>query len=47
MKFKKLGLLVSIAWIIITIIHGLNYGIGAGFVMGIATLIIILDRIEK
>lgn len=47
MKFKKDGLFTSILWTIITILHGINYGIWAGVIMGLATLMIILDRIEK
>lgn len=47
MKFKKYGLFVSIIWVAITILHGTNYGLGAGIGMGLATLMIIWGMIEK
>jgi len=43
---KKNGLFISIAWIFITILHGLTYGFLAGCVMAIATISIISNYLK-
>ena len=46
MKFRKYGLMLSIIWVLITILHAINYGVSAGIGMLLATITIIILSLE-